>query len=223
MEGLIRETVEWLQESHLHKTARLSFHDGLSTHNLTITSEELDKVVICKGYRKISELSISQLLDSTFISLFDEANTITVRKWIEICRIAQRNECSTFLERCPNTQQLKSTINYGRLCELAEKLSDQIFPVWCDYANGNKTNENWTACQSRDQLTFFCEYLICFGPKDKAVFFLRASPAEIEEELNTGASEFYTDGEGYLNRYAVYNNPSQALKHFQSLWPEKCV
>jgi len=223
MEEMIRQTVEWFLDSHLHKTVRLTFHDGLIMHNLTLTSEAPDKVVICKVYRKITELSISQFLDSEFMCFFENANTIQVTKWFEISPNALRNECSTFLERVPNTQQIKSTINYGRFCELADKLSDQIFPVWCDYAEGFKTNENWKACRSRDQLTFFCEYLICFGPKNKVILFLGASPAEIEDELNTGASKFYTDGDGFLKYYAAYEDPPQTVEHFQRLWPEKCL
>jgi hypothetical protein len=58
----------------------------------------------------------------------------------------------------------------------------------------------------------YCEYLICFGPKNKVILFLGASPAEIEDELNTGASKFYTDGDGFLKYYAAYEDPPQTVE-----------
>jgi len=238
LRNALHEVHEWLDASNENAAARVVLQDGIvETWLQIIPPKSFDDP---KGPQPTRERTVRYPGVHGFLTVDEcvskvescriEVQQIRIHRWHKIGPRSSRmtQDELPWFSQPPTHKQEQEAGDENKFTDLHEALYKKISPVWLPVASGDRPDAPWLTAQSTDALTFFVDWLICsVFDVARARFFLSASDAEIQQELDSNLSIYTKPGPEIdgVNRWLVGKDWSQhqrkKLNRFRARWPER--
>mmetsp|Transcript_64394 Transcript_64394/g.151629 ORF Transcript_64394/g.151629 Transcript_64394/m.151629 type:complete len:247 (-) Transcript_64394:207-947(-) len=233
LRNALQELIEWLHADDENVNARVVLQDGIvetwiaicppkSFKNAQGPQPTRERMVRYSGRDFLTADECVSKVESSGI----EVQEIRIHRWRTTgpnCSMMTPDE-QPYFSHPPTDKQEQEAGDYTKYRDLHGALYKKIFPVWRPVASGQRPDAPWETAQSSDALVFFVDWLICsVDDVARARFFLSASEAQMEQELDSNLDVYTRDDGG--ERWLVGEDASvdwrRNIEKFRARWPER--